>query len=129
MDNYSLFYFSHIHQESMTATSGLMDSARLPAAKNELEPKKEQYLKDRQLCFQYLSCSERKIVVFSSCKLFPSLMVYHRGWVTLPILEDLILWECDVFHYKCFCYTLNNSKNKSIDFFFFHGFRAIIGQY
>lgn len=84
--------FTHSSRKYDSATSGLMASARLPAAKNELEPKKEQDLKDRQLFFQYISCSERKIVFFSSCKLFPSLMLYHRDWVILPIsLEDPIL--------------------------------------
>lgn len=120
MDSSSLFYsFTHSSRKYDSATSGLMASARLPAAKNELEPKKEQDLKDRQLFFQYISCSERKIVFFSSCKLFPSLMLYHRDWVILPIsLEDPILQEYNVFHYKYFCHTLNNSWNKSIYFFF-----------
>lgn len=57
-------YGDGITHRFLLCCSGLMVQARLPAAKTELESKKEPDLEERQFLFQYLSCFERKILFF-----------------------------------------------------------------
>lgn len=83
-------YGDGITHRFLLCCSGLMVQARLPAAKTELESKKEPDLEERQFLFQYLSCFERKILFFFFFRL-QIVQIFHALPQRLELLIVLYL--------------------------------------